>query len=262
MDTMADNIFDWCGYKWRGDMNGRQIHPDFPWYWYSLNAINVCENGVLEFTIKKNPKEIKHWDGKIYNPEYEVATMRSVEDFGYGTFSAEIMLPSGVNLWPSFWLSGSGNWPPEIDILEAWSGDDKYFKWFIAQPPYLSPGWRTTTNVHYNNKNLEHKSVGSRNISWFKQSKNPSTNFIEYKCVWLPNEIIFYVGGREVRKVSGQACIDLVKNLKDPEKGYKMNAIFDIWFEDPKKNKTPLLKSPMRIRNFKYEPYTIYYIPR
>lgn len=261
MDT-TDNSFEWCGYRWKAAQEGgRLIHPSYPWYWYSLDTINVCQDGILELWIRENPKEIKYWDGTIYNPTIEAATMRSLEDFSYGTFEASIMLPHGTNLWPSFWTSGSGNWPPEIDILEAWSGDDRYFKWFIPQPLYLSPSWRTTTNVHFNDLNLEHKSVGSRNISWFKQCKDPTENWITYKCEWKPDSITFYANDKEVRKVTGEACKNLVENLKTPEKGYRMNVLFNVWCENPKINKVTI-KTPMKIKDFKYTPYTIYYKPK
>ena len=261
-EIKKEDSFSWCGYNWKSSMDGGSlIHPDYPWYWYSLDPIRVCSNEVLELGIKKNPREIKHWDGKTYAPLYEVSTMRSLEEFSYGMFSAEIMLPTGMNLWPSFWLSGSGNWPPEIDIMEGWSGNNKYFKWFIAQPPYISPSWRTTTNVHYRDSRMEHKSIGSRNISWLRQTTNPTTNYIEYKCIWQPDIIAFYVNDSLVRSVTGEVCKDLTKNIKDQEKGYKMNVIFNVWCEDPEKNKIEL-GTPMKIKNFKYVPYTIYYSPK
>lgn len=254
--------FEWCGYNWKSEMDGgRIIHPDSPWYWYSQDTIKVCENNVLELGIRKNPREVKHWTGKVYHPEYEVATMRSIESFRYGTYSADIMMPEGMNLWPSFWLTGDGNWPPEIDIMEGWSGNNKYFKWMIAQPPYISPSWRTTTNVHYNDSEMKHKSIGTRNISWFRQKKNPTTNYLKYKCIWEPSRIIFAVDDIIVRKVTGQVCEDLVKNLGNPEKGYNMNVIFNVWCEDPSKYKIDIA-TPMKIKNFKFEPYTIYYMPR
>ena len=255
------NSFKWCGYNWKPEMSGgRIININKPWMWYSTDIIRVYEGGVLELWLRKNPKKVKYWDGNTYEPDFEVATMRSVEDFSYGSFSASIMMPAGTSLWSSFWTSGSENWPPEIDIVEAWSGDDKYFKWFTSQAPFISPSWKTTTNVHFNNDKLEHNSVGSKNISWFKQNNDPTENWITYKCDWKPSSITFYVNNKEIRKITGDVCKNLVKNLKNPEKGYRMNVIFNIWCEDPKKYEVNM-KTPMRIKDFKYEPYTIYYKP-
>lgn len=250
MDT-----FNWCGLNWRSEMEGgRIIHPSYPWYWYSNNVITSGGNGTLELTLRENPKDVKHWDGNIYHPQYEVATMRSIESFDYGTFSCEMMMPIGRNFSASFWLSGDGNWPPEIDIEEGWT--DNKDSWFrLTQPyfPWIRPGWRTTTNVHYRNEDLSKTHIGSRNISIFKQSKDPSENFIEYKCTWEPDRITFYADGKKVRTVGKDVANKMVTNLKNPEKGYKMNVIFDVWCEDPSKCKIEMLK-PMVIRNFKYEP--------
>lgn len=248
--------FNWCGYTWTCEMQGhRIIHPDQPWEWYSLSPINFLDSGVLEFGFMHNPKSVTYWDGKVYHPTYEVPLMRSLESFDFGTFSAEIKLPQGNYLWPSFWLTGAGNWPPEIDIMEYWSGKDKPFHLFIPQPPYLSPSWRSTTNVHYNSSALEHQSIGSRNISVFKQCFNPTEWFVEYKLEWFPTVIRFYANSKLVRTADSKVCKDLVENLKDKNKGHRMNVIFNLWMDEPLSYKIPTLKQAMYIKNFKYTPY-------
>ena len=45
----------------------------------------------------------------------------------------------------------------------------------------------------------------------------------------------------------------MVKNLKDPEKGFRMNVIFNVWVENPDKH-TIEIEQPMFIKNFKYQP--------
>lgn len=248
-------IFNWCGYNWTSEMEGgRLIHPGFPYYWYDEEQVVTIEDNLLGLYQTYKPVEIKHWDGKIYNPTLACGTIRSIEDFSFGRFSCEIKLPHGYNLWPSFWLSGSGNWPPEIDIMEAWSYDDNYFKYTIPQFPYFSPSWKTTTNVHYNNASLEHESVGSRNISIFKQFKNPAENFIEYAVEWKRDSIKFYANKKLIRTVKEKECNYLIENLIHPENGFKMNVIFNVWTENPKFYNVAML-SPMLIRNFKYTPF-------
>lgn len=249
---MSEN-FMWCGYRWKCSMEGgRLIHPDQPWMWYDSDCIMLEKDSTLNLSIQTKKKEIKHWDGKIYNPTIACGTMRSVESFDYGIFSAEIMCPKGYNLWPSFWMSGEGNWPPEIDIMEAWSEDNSYYRWIIPQFPYVSPSWKTTTNVHYNDDNMKKSSIGSRNVSVCKSIKDPSENFIKYELVWKPTNIIFKINDKNIREVNKDICKKLVNNLKDPSKGYKMNVIFNVWCEDPSKYNVSLL-SPMKIRNFKYQ---------
>ena len=238
--------FNWCNYLWRCEMEGgRIIHSEFPWYWYSgsENVLVRMRNGEMHLYCKENPREIEYKD-KVFNPRYEVATMRSIKAFDYGTFSCEIKLPKGTHLWPSFWLSGAGNWPPEIDIMEAWLDKGSYLK-------FLS--WKTTTNVHYRNDDMEHAHIGSKNISWFKQAHNPADEFIKYEVIWKPDSITFKVNDKVVRTVKQSICKKLVENLHDVDKGHKMNVIFNVWCDNPENAKISQ-ESPMVIRNFKYEP--------
>ena len=248
--------FNWCNHSWKCEMEGgRIIHKEYPYYWYS-NSENVAvrmENGEIHLYCKLNPKEVK-WEGKVYHPQYEAATIRSIKAFDFGTFSCEMKMPRGKNLSASFWLSGAGNWPPEIDIEEGWTEEKK--NWFrLTEPyfPWIKPSWRTTTNVHYRDDQLNKTHVGSRNIPVCKQSLSPDENFIKYECEWLPNKITFKANGVVVRTIKGDVCEKLIKNIKDPEKGYKMNVIFNVWCEDPEKYDIQQY-TPLIIRNFKYTP--------
>ena len=248
-------MITWSGYKWGAVMHGTTIHPEQPWMWYSKECATVDEQGVLRLTMKKDPKEIKHWNGNTYNPKYAVGTLRSETAFDYGTFSADIMCPEGYNLWPSFWMTGKDAWPPEIDIMEAWSDDNDYFKWMIAQPPYILPSWRTTNNVHYNRMvegEYVRDSIGSRNASWFRQCKNPASNFINYECVWEPDRILIKANKRVLRTVSKKVANMLTENIKDGG-GHEMYVIFNLWIKNPDQYKIELY-SDMQIKNFEYRP--------
>lgn len=253
MTNFMDNKFEWCGYNWKSEMEGNRImKSSTPWFWYDSDSVLKTDDNVLEFHIKKNPREIHYYDGNTYYPEMACGIIRSVEEFGYGTFSAEIMLPEGNNLWPSFWLSGSGNWPPEIDIMEGWTGNNSCFKFTTPYFPYINPSWRTTTDVHYNDELLEHKHVSSRNVSLFKQVKNPMYNFVKYECVWTESRIVFKVNGKTTRTIEGRVCEQLTKNIKNIDKGWKMNVIFNVFCENPQYNKVGMI-TPMLVKNFKYE---------
>jgi len=246
--------FEWCSYNWQSCMEGgRLIHPDFPYQWYDSDQIRIGSDQEIYLTISYKTRTIHHWDGKIYTPVLACGTMRSVEEFGFGIFSCDVKCPHGYNLWPSFWTSGVHNWPPELDIMEAWSYEDRYFRWFIPQFPYLSPGWKTTTNVHYRDNGLEHENIGSRNISIFKSCTNPADEFVNYKVEWLQDSIRFYIGGKLVREVGSKISRMLTENLINPDGGNKMNVIFNVWAEDPRDYDVHI-NTPMVIKNFKYEP--------
>lgn len=248
-------MIDFCKYKWTMAMeNGRLIHPDYPYMWYDCDAVYV-RSGMAELSVYIEPNTIHHWDGKTYTPAVACGLLRSVNTFGYGTFSARIMLPKGRNLWPAFWLVGEGKWPKggEIDIMEAWSDKcGSYFRATIPQPPYLVPSWDTTTNVHWEEiGNLlgvpdgEHKSVGSRRLPMLFSLKRPAHNFVKYEVEWRQDVINFRVNGKTIRTYG----YHIAKHLHDK----KMHVIFDLWTT---KDDFSCI-SPMKIRNFEYKPIEI-----
>lgn len=249
-------MINWCGYNWDCRMEGgRIIHPSYPYSWYSdsENVIQINENGEMSLSYRENPITIKHWDGKIYKPTIERALIRTKTPFDYGTFSIEAMCPKGLNICCSFWLSGHGNWPPEIDILEAWSGDNNYSWRTTNHFPWILPSWRTTYNVHYNNKNIVHEHLGSKNVIKCSQPLDPTENWIKYECIWEPNKITFKANGVVTKTVRKKYAQMLVNNLKNPEKGYLMDVILDVYIDDPKiiPNR---LDTPFKVRNFEYKP--------
>ena len=245
----------WCGYNWSCEMDGgRIIHPSYPYAWYSdsPDVVHIDDNGEMSLYYRENPKEIKY-DGKTYTPTIERGLIRTTAPFDYGTFSIEAKMPKGLNIWSAFWLSGDGNWPPEIDIVESWSEDNNYYHRTTNHFPWIVPSWRTTNNVHYNNKNLVHEQLGSKNITKCDQPLDPIENWIKYEAKWEPDKIVFMANGKVVKTISKKYANMLVKNLKKPEKGYLMDVIIEINVDDPKTIKNRL-DTPFKVRNFEYKP--------
>lgn len=249
---------EWCGYTWKSAMEGgRRIHPEYPWYWYSMDCTEVDSEGVLHIFSRENPIDVKHWDGKIYHPTMEVGTLRTLKSFGYGTFSAEILMPKGRWISASFWLSGDGNWPPEIDIEEGWPADKgTYYRTRTDYFPWFKKGWHTTNNVHYREKNLKKKHIGSHDVPLSKQPNDPAEVYVEYKCVWEPDSITFYADGKRTRSVCRSVCRKMRENLNNPEKGFNMNALLNVWTENPEVYDV-MQETDMCVRNFKYEPLEV-----
>ena len=236
--------FEWCGYYWKSDANGRTIHPDFPNWWYDESCINTT-NGLLSLGIKDNPTVIKYWDGKTYTPRYGAGFFRSVDSFGYGTFECDCLLPIGKNLWSSFWLSGHESWPPEIDICENWTRDKGSYTYNLIE-------WKVETNIHYKFDNEDFKrSCGGDKICKLRFLKDPSKVWYHYKCVWEPDKITFYYNDKKVRT-------EKRKNILDTFKGKTMHVIFDLWPDETKKDYGSILDLPIEqrfmARNFKYTP--------
>lgn len=239
---------EWCGHNWTTAMEGgRQIHTGQPWMWYDDNQVFPSSDGTLSLYAEYSPAIIKHWNNKVYEPDIATGLVRSVETFGYGRFSAEIMLPKGHGLWPSFWLIGSnGEWPEagEIDIMEAWSNQLGYFRFSIPQFPYIIQCWKTTTNVHWKEYE-EHCYTGSRSLPLVFSMKRPTKHFIKYEVDWQPDIITFYANGKRIRCYGA----DVANRLVDK----RMHVIFNFWTTSSKFDN----KTPMEIRNFEYKPIDI-----
>ena len=229
-------MIEFCNYKWTTAMEGgRIIHEQMPWMWYDCDAVYV-EDGTAELNAYREPNTIHHWDGNTYRPTVACGLLRSVDTFGYGTYSADIKLPKGRNLWPSFWLVGEGKWPDngEIDIMEAWSnGIGSYYRFPLC--------WRTTNNVHYS-ENDTHKQIGSKNVSLIKQPHNPTERFVNYSVEWRPNKLTFFVNGKVTREVGWDVCTYFARD--------RMHVVFDLWTDTEEFT----CDTPMKIRNFEYKP--------
>lgn len=267
----ADVMHIW-GYDWECAMEGhRIIHPDYPYVYYSKDDIEH-KGDVVKLTLSKSKVDhINHWDNTIYYPEFGGGLMRSMDTFGYGTFSAEVWMPKGKGLWPSFWLCGEGSWPNhgEIDVLEGYS-DHNYLRIFTPYFPWINPSWTTTTNVHYSGEDGMHKQIGSRSVSIFKQFDNPSNTFVKYECKWTPDEIVISVNGKVVRRdtmaVKKFSQLDnkmrwilkMVNGDPDTVEQYanrecEMRVIFNLLCENPNLYDVEMYQ-PMLIKNFEYKP--------
>lgn len=252
---MKEDLIRWCGYDWSCKMEGgRIIHSDYPHAWYSdsEDVVKRQKSGELWLYYRENPKEIKHYDGRIFHPTIERAMLRTRQHFDYGYFSLEAICPKGLNLSCAFWLSGFDSWPPEIDILEAWSDNCNYLHRFTNHFPWLCKSWRTTYNVHYFDNKHKHQHLGSKNIAKYKQPLDPTENWIKYECEWLPDKIVFIANDVTTKVVKKKYANMLTKNVDLPTDSYLMDAIIDINVDDPK-IKPNSLETPFKVRNFTYE---------
>ncbi len=236
---MKSDSFLFCGHEWSPCMEGgRIIHPDMPWMWY---AEPEHVNEGLMLSARNSCMEVHHWDGNTYHPTVSASTMMSVDSFGYGTFSAEIRLPRGRNLWPSFWLTGAESWPPEIDIVEAWTNKTGgYLSLSDPHFPWVHPNWRVTHNIHWKRTDGSHGYLGSRRIPLIRLTKDPSRHFVTYECVWNPYELTFKADGRVIRSYG--------RDYADKIAGSRFRAVFNLWTT----GSDFTLERPMAIKNFSH----------
>ena len=205
-------MINWKGHQWLQKERWGSVHPEKPHWWYDPSASYIDAEDNLNLLTQRNPKYFAEID-KISTIGVGLFSCQS--RFGWGEFEIEAKLPYGDHLWPAFWMWSWDSWPPEIDILEAYSDNNpNYFKLRLLKPLGF---WNVQTNVHYIDKNLNKMSGGKTHFLGFK---DPTKNWIKYSVKWLPNKLEFYYNGRLVRKITDTKILEQL-NLK------KMNVIIN-----------------------------------
>jgi hypothetical protein len=107
---------NWSGYEWRLQEEWGEYHPEHTYKWTDPSATQILANGCLDLMTQHNPKQF----GDLNIPT-GCGMVCSVQGFGWGSFEIEAKLPTGMHLWPAFWLSPLDQWPPEVDVFEGYS---------------------------------------------------------------------------------------------------------------------------------------------
>ena len=98
--------------------------------------------------------------------------------FQYGYVEISAQIPAGQGLWPAFWmLPTSGEWPPELDIMEALGND--------------------TTTIH---QTVHHKTEdGGHGLEHAAHTGTTdySQGFHTYGMEWTENKITFFIDGQK-----------------------------------------------------------------
>jgi beta-glucanase (GH16 family) len=132
------------------------------------------ENGVLSLVATPTPPEaVPH----LFGFDYVSGMISSRQSFlqRYGYFEVRARLPAGQGTWPAFWLLRPGQWPPELDVLEARNG------WPVAH------GY-----VHWSEDGV-HRSTGCAT-----PVEDPTAEFHAYGLLWMPQALVWYVDRQPV----------------------------------------------------------------
>jgi beta-glucanase (GH16 family) len=126
--------------------------------WYTPSQVRVS-GGALNLTATR--KRISGFSkgyihSKVYDCRSGMVTSYPGFNFKYGYLEVVAHIPDGAGLWPALWLAASNfQWPPEIDLLEAWgpplSGSGMFFHpiggdQVVVHPPTsadVTSGWHT-----------------------------------------------------------------------------------------------------------------------
>ena len=222
---------EFSGYKWQSGHRWGNYHPKNPTFWCDPLCVDVTNN-VLRLQTKRH--KISTTDAGVI--DIGVGLVTSVDDFEYGKFEAEVMLPKGTGLFPAFWLYGADTWPPEIDIFEGWSRKSGLYT--SKGIPYFS----LASNVHYGNSNYTHKSIKSKSHMVWKRFDR---QYIKFELDWYPDEIIIYYDNMIARRVTDPNVLEWFDDKK-------MQVVFNNGVDKPSEYTND---SVMLVKNFKYTPF-------
>ena len=99
-------------------------------------------------------------------------------DQAYGFWEARIKVPSGLGMWPAFWmLPSTSTWPPEIDVLEIFGS--------LVHPDH------STHTLHHDG--------GQSSTQFFPPGVTFDQGFHTFGVNWQPTFMDWYVDGRLVK---------------------------------------------------------------
>ncbi len=132
------------------------------------------ENGLLIIEARQ-----EKYEGSYYTSAR--LKTQGLQEFQYGRIEARIKVPSGVGLWPAFWMLGASfdgsNWPDcgEIDIME-----------YVGREPDLVIG--TAHGPGYSGAGLSR---------WNRQTYDIADDFHTFAIEWEAGQIKWFYDGAE-----------------------------------------------------------------
>lgn len=173
------------------------INVAYHWQYFSEDNVEFSEDGLKLFQ-NYNPRTVEYWDGKTYNTKFDVGCLNSKKLFKYGLFEFDIELPKGCGLWPAVWLTGYESWPPEIDLIEAYSD--------------IKGNWNNDlkTNAFYDMVDNVHDIKARKSIP----IKNKNVyNTLNIKLLWEEDRIVYYYNNYKVREIKDKSILKWYKNI-------------------------------------------------
>lgn len=176
--------------KWTADTGGGGFgNQEREFYTSRAENVALDGNGHLVITALAEPPSTTDecWYGKC---RYTSARLKTKGLFAqtYGRVEARIRIPRGQGIWPAFWMLGtdidSVGWPTggEIDIMENIGREPA-----IAHGTLHGPGYSGAGGI-------------GRSDTLSKGSY--ADDFHVFAIEWQPNEIRWYVDGRQYHRMT------------------------------------------------------------
>lgn len=239
--------FRWKGFDWIRRPLWGEYHPEDRLSWFDETLPFFSGYDDLWLTYKYKPRQFGD-TGNIYRPIAR-STVRTTQEFKYGTFEIDVILPEGKWMWPAIWMASDSNWPPEIDILEGWSRENpQYVKGLIYKEVKPTMHWHDSKGTHVfrsRNNILRCRIKGDRQVN-------------KLKCVWTPDYVDIYYNGHKVKRFNDK---EMLAEFNKPE--YKMHMKFSMAIEETSSywddkidgSYIPPIEETMVVKSFKYTPW-------
>ncbi len=176
--------------KWAADTGGHGFGNQERQF-YTTRPENVAQdgNGHLVITARAEPQSSTYacWYGSCRYTSTRLKT-KGLFAQAYGRFEARIKVPRGQGVWPAFWMLGDDidkvGWPAsgEIDIMEHIGREPR-----VAYGTLHGPGYSGAKGI---NKGDTLSSGGY------------ADDFHVFAVSWRPNEIRWFIDGREYHRLT------------------------------------------------------------
>lgn len=172
------------GLAW-GGTDGTRRHHNNLYASYIMDHNIVIKDGVLRLLTRK--EDVTDARGRVHHyTEGLIQTSgKFSHTYGYWEVRAKLPTEAGPGLWPAFWTLSSG-WPPEMDILEIWTGNNR---------SHQGLAWRNAAGqVRWDDYN-EHLPLPA--------------GWITAGMEWGPGYQIYNINGQVKKRVYGQHVPDV-----------------------------------------------------
>jgi len=175
---------------WAPDTGGKGFgNQERQFYTTRPENVAMDGNGHLVITARVEPESSSYqcWYGKCLYTSTRLKT-KGLFAQKYGRFEARIKIPRGQGLWPAFWMLGDNidsiGWPGsgEIDIMEN-----------IGREPAIAHG--TLHGPGYSGANGPGRADTLSGGAY-------ADDFHVFAVSWRPNEIRWFVDGREYHRMT------------------------------------------------------------